>query len=73
MPFIKNSLKTEKKNNKNSRFSFWPYLTESCISFRKKFMIKFFKANDKFLNKFEDVWLVLGWVFLFFCLKNFTL
>jgi len=73
LPFIKNSLKTEKKNNKNNQFSFWPYLApESCISFRKKFMIKFLKVNYKFLNNFKDVWLGFRMgVFAFFCLKKF--
>ena len=38
--------------------SFWPYLApESCISFRKKFMIDFLKVNKKHLNKFENVWM----------------
>jgi len=73
LPYIKNSLKTEKKRNKNNPLSFWPYLApESCISFRKKFMITFLKANKKFSNNFEDIWLGFRMgVFAFFCLKKF--
>ena len=73
LPFVQNRLKKEKKSNKNSRFSFWPYLApESCISFRKKFMIKFLKVNNKYLNNFVDVWLGFRMgVFAFFCLKKF--
>ncbi len=73
LPYIKNNFKTEKKKNKNNLLSFWPYLApESCISFRKKFMIKFLKENKKFLNNFEDIWLGFRMgVYAFFCLKKF--
>ena len=73
LPYIKNTLKTEKKRNKNNPLSFWPYLApESCISFRKKFMMTFLKANKKFSNSFEDIWLGFRMgVFAFFCLKKF--
>ena len=73
LPYIKNSHKTEKKRNKNNPLSFWPYLApESCISFRKKFMMTFLKANKKFSNSFEDIWLGFRMgVFAFFCLKKF--
>jgi len=73
LPYIKNKIKTEKKINKNSPLSFWPYLApESCISFRRKFMNSFLKANKKLPNKFEDIWLGFRMgVYAFFCLKKF--
>ena len=73
LPYIKNNLKTEKKRNKNNPLSFWPYLApESCISFRKKFMNSFLKANKQFTNSFEDIWLGFRMgVYAFFCLKKF--
>ncbi len=67
---------SEKKieiKDKNNFFSFWPYLApESCISFRKKFFIKFKKKNRYIENNFKDVWLGfrLG-VFAFFVDKSF--
>ena len=59
MPAIKlNKHKKVLKKNKNSLLSFWPYLApESCISFRKKFIKKFMKANRLLENKYPDVWL----------------
>ena len=57
LPYIKGKKKL-KKTNKNNPMSFWPYLApESCISFRKKFMIDFLEANRNYLNKFENVWM----------------
>ena len=57
LPYIKGKKKS-KKANKNNPMSFWPYLApESCISFRKKFMIDFLRVNKKYLNKFENVWM----------------
>ncbi len=57
LPHIKGKKKF-KKTNKNNPMSFWPYLApESCISFRKKFMIDFLEANKKYLNNFENVWM----------------
>ena len=73
LPYIKEKLKTEKKVNKNSPLSFWPYLApESCISFRRKFMNSFLKTNKKFTNNFEDIWLGFRMgVYAFFCQKKF--
>ena len=73
LPYIKNKLITERKKNKNNPLSFWPYLApESCISFRKKFMIKFLKVNKKYITDFEDIWLGFRMgVYAFFCLKRF--
>jgi glycosyltransferase involved in cell wall biosynthesis len=73
LPYIKNNLKKKRKKNKNNPLSFWPYLApESCISFRKKFMISFLKINKKYTNNFEDIWMGFRMgVYAFFCLKKF--
>lgn len=73
LPYINDKHKTEKKLNKNNPLSFWPYLApESCISFRKKFMNSFLKANKNFTNRFEDIWLGFRMgVYAFFCVKKF--
>lgn len=58
LPYLTVGKKIQKKKNKNNPLSFWPYLApESCISFRKKFMLNFLKNNKKFINKFENVWM----------------
>ena len=69
---------TNRKNkifqrNINNLISFWPYLSPtSCISFRKKFIHKYLKANKNLENKYEDVWLDfrLG-IFSYFVEKSF--
>ena len=69
----KYSEKMTEIKDKNNFLSFWPYLTpESCISFRKKFFIKFKKKNNNIENNFNDVWLGfrLG-VFAYFKDKSF--
>ena len=69
----KYSEKITEIKDKNNFLSFWPYLTpESCISFRKKFFIKFKKKNYNIENNFNDVWLGfrLG-VFAYFKDKSF--
>ena len=54
----RNSEKKLEIKDKNNLLSFWPYLApESCISFRKKFFIKFKKKNKNIENNFKDVWL----------------
>ena len=74
LPFIKNDFAMQKKKNKNNPLSFWPYLApESCISFRKKFMSKFIKVNQKYTNNFDNIWLGFRMgVYAFFCLKKFN-
>jgi len=74
LPFIKNNLTMQKKKNKNNPLSFWPYLApESCINFRTKFMKKFIKVNQKYINNFDDIWLGFRMgVYAFFCLKKFN-
>ena len=73
LPYVKSKIKTEKKINTNIPLSFWPYLApESYISFRRKFMNSFLKADKKFTNNFEDIWLGFRMgVYAFFCLKKF--
>ncbi len=69
---IKNKIKNYKKN-KNFSLSFWPYLApESCISFRRNFMINFIKKNSKLRFKFNDIWLGFRMgLFAFFLEKSF--
>ena len=70
--FIQN-LPNLKVHQDNSSLSFWPYLApESCISFRRKFIKKFMKKNQKLQNQFESVWLGfrLG-TYAFFIDKSF--
>lgn len=73
LPYLKDKKKIIKKKNKNNPMSFWPYLApESCISFRKNFMINFLKINKKYTNKFENVWMGFRMgVYSFFQEKSF--
>ena len=73
LPYLKDKKKIIKKKNKNNPMSFWPYLApESCISFRKNFMINFLKINKKYANKFENVWMGFRMgVYSFFQEKSF--
>ena len=62
-----------KKKNRNNFISYWPYLApESCISFKRELYKEFIKANFKYRNIFQDVWLGfrLG-VYSYFVKKNF--
>ena len=63
-----------KKNNLNSKLSFWPYLApESCISFRKEFMVDYLKFNKKYKYNFKKVWLGFRMgVYSYFVKKNFN-
>ena len=72
LPYLKSENKP-KKDSKNNPVSFWPYLApESCISFRKKFMIDFLRVNKKYINKYENVWMGFRMgVFSFFIQKSF--
>lgn len=73
LPLIRLENKTEIKKNRNNFLSFWPYLApESCISFRKNFIKKFFKKNYILENNYNDVWLGfrLG-VYAYFVDKSF--
>ena len=62
------------KENKNSFFSFWPYFApESCISFRKKFMVDFIKKNNRLKNKYKSVWLGFRMgVYAYYLKNNFS-
>ncbi len=73
MPFIKEKNSIKIKKNKNNSLSFWPYLApESCISFRRKFMIKFLKINKIHSSSFNNIWLGFRMgVYAYFNLKNF--
>ena len=58
LPIIKYKKNSIYKMNKNSFFSFWPYLApESCISFRKNFMNNFIRKNRFVFQKYDLVWL----------------
>ena len=60
LPLIKNKNKFKKKENKNNILSYWPFFSpESCLSFKKKFIKKFDKANRNFSNDltYKNVWL----------------
>jgi len=74
LPLIKTKKKkTIYRKNKNNLLSFWPYLApESCISFKKKFMMNFIKDNHQLKDKFKSVWLGfrIG-TYAFFLKKNF--
>ena len=73
LPIIKTKKNLFYKINKNSYFSFWPYLApESCISFKKNFMNNFIKKNRSVFQKYNLVWLGfrLG-VFAYFQDKKF--
>ena len=50
MPIIVENNAKNYKKNRNNIFSYWPYLApESCINFRRNFMLRFLKKN-KYLN-----------------------
>ena len=73
LPIIKTKKNLFYKINKNSYFSFWPYLApESCISFKKNFMNNFIKKNRSVFQKYNLVWLGfrLG-IFAYFKDKKF--
>ena len=73
LPIIKSKKNSLYKMNKNSFFSFWPYLApESCISFKKNFMNNFIKKNRFVFQKYDLVWLGfrLG-VYAYFIEKKF--
>ena len=54
---VENNAKNYKKN-RNNIFSYWPYLApESCINFRRNFMLRFLKKNKYLNHKFTNVWL----------------
>jgi glycosyltransferase involved in cell wall biosynthesis len=60
LPLIKNKNKFKNQKNKNNFLSYWPYFSpESCLSFKRRFIKKFIKANWNFSNEFEykNVWL----------------
>jgi glycosyltransferase involved in cell wall biosynthesis len=64
----------QKKMNKNSYFSYWPYLApESCISIKKDLMISYLKKTRKLKYKFSHTWFGfrIG-VFSHFIKKNFS-
>ena len=73
LPIItKNKIKNYKRN-KNNIFSYWPYFApESCINFRRNFMIRFLKKNKNLNQKFTNVWLGFRMgVYAFFIEKKF--
>tara|TARA_B100001741_G_scaffold269953_1_gene237305 strand:+ start:751 stop:1551 length:801 start_codon:yes stop_codon:yes gene_type:complete len=54
---VENNIKNYKKN-RNNIFSYWPYFApESCINFRRNFMLRFLKKNKYLNHKFTNVWL----------------
>ena len=54
---VENNVKNYKKN-RNNIFSYWPYFApESCINFRRNFMLRFLKKNKYLNHKFTNVWL----------------
>ena len=73
LPKIKKEKKFLKKKNINSRLSFWPYLApESCISFRRDFMINFLKINKPFKKDFKSIWLGFRMgTYAYYCTKQF--
>ena len=73
LPSIEYSNYIEKKINKNSLFSFWPYLApESCISFRKKFIKNFILKNLSIEKKYPDVWFGFrAGIYAYFVKKTF--
>ena len=75
LPLIKNKNKFKKHKNKNNILSYWPYFSpESCLSFKRKFIKKFDKANQNFSNKLEykNVWLGFRLcTFSYFITKSF--
>jgi len=73
LPIIVENNKKNYKKNRNNIFSYWPYFApESCINFRRNFMLRFLKKN-KYLNyKFANVWLGFRMgVYAFFIEKTF--
>ena len=73
LPAISYSGKFKKKLNKNNFFSFMPYFApESCISFRREFMLDFLGTIEGHYNKYNDVWLGFRLeVFAYYCLRKF--
>ena len=58
LPVIVENKKKIYKKNSNNFLSYWPYFApESCISFKRNFMLRFLKKNKYLNHKFADVWL----------------
>ena len=58
LPVIVQNKKKIYKKNSNNFLSYWPYFApESCISFKRNFMLRFLKKNKYLNHKFADVWL----------------
>ena len=69
---LENNVKNYKKN-RNNIFSYWPYFApESCINFRRNFMLRFLKKNKNLNHNFSNVWLGFRMgVYAFFIEKTF--
>ena len=61
------------EKNKSYDFSYWPYFApESCINFRRNFMLRFLKKNKNLNHNFANVWLGFRMgVYAFFIEKTF--
>lgn len=73
LPIIKFKKNLLYKKNKNSFFSFWPYLApESCICVKRNFMNNFIKKNRFLFHKYDLVWLGFRMgTYAYFNSKNF--